>query len=90
MSKNADRPRAYSWTCRPRDRIGASLGRQFNKWMAAMAEDGEEWNGWPYPTVEVVVVGWAVRDRSLLQWSDAEMPVYVGDINENAPSSTPG
>src|SRR4051794_14064665 len=53
-----------------RDQIQANLSRSFNKWMAAMTENGAGWNGWPYPSVNVKVVGWAVRDRSTLQWTD--------------------
>lgn len=69
-----------------RDQIHANLTRQFNKWMAALAG----WNDWPYATVPVKVVGWAVRDRATLQWSDGSVDIYVNDINENAPQcSTP-
>jgi hypothetical protein len=68
-----------------RDQVQVALRRQFNKWMAAMTENGKGWNGWPYPSVQLDVVGWAARSRSQLQWSDAEMPVTVGDMNENAP-----
>lgn len=41
--------------------------------------------GWPYDHVEVKVVGWAVRDRSTLQWNDDSVDIYVNDIRENAP-----
>ncbi|MGC5010502.1 hypothetical protein ACLQ2R_07015 [Streptosporangium sp. DT93] len=64
-----------------RDRIHASLARQFKKWMDVMAGH----NGWPYAEVPLKVVGWAVRDRATLQWSDNSVDVYVNDIRENAP-----
>ncbi|MGW0591140.1 hypothetical protein [Streptosporangium sp. NPDC002607] len=64
-----------------RDQIHASLARQFKKWMDVMAGH----NGWPYANVPVKVVGWAVRDRATLQWSDSSVDVYVNDIRENAP-----
>lgn len=64
-----------------RDRIHAGLTRQFTKWMTVMR--GQD--GWPYADVPVRVVGWAVRDRSTLQWSDSSVDIYVNDINENAP-----
>ncbi|MFI7545037.1 cellulose-binding protein [Actinoplanes sp. NPDC049599] len=64
-----------------RDRIHASLARQFKKWMDVMAGH----NGWPYATVPVKVVGWAVRDRATLQWTDSSVDVYVNNIRENAP-----
>jgi hypothetical protein len=68
-----------------RDRIHASLTRQFTKWMTVMVENGQGWERWPYPTVPVRVVGWAVRNRSTLQWTDNSVDIYVNDINENAP-----
>ncbi|MER6177535.1 discoidin domain-containing protein [Streptosporangium sp. NPDC001681] len=68
-----------------RDQIHASLARQFKKWMDVMAGH----NGWPYANVPVKVVGWAVRDRATLQWSDSSVDVYVNDIRENAPPVRP-
>lgn len=64
-----------------RDQIHAALARQFKKWMDVMAGH----NGWPYSSVPVKVVGWAVRDRATLQWSDNSVDVYVNNIRENAP-----
>ncbi|WP_082310226.1 cellulose-binding protein [Nonomuraea sp. SBT364] len=64
-----------------RDQIHAALARQFKKWMDVMVGH----NGWPYTNVPVKVVGWAVRDRAQLQWSDNSVDIYVNDIRENAP-----
>jgi len=64
-----------------RDRVHASLARQFKKWMDVMVGH----NAWPYQTVPLKVVGWAVRDRSTLQWSDNSVDIYVNNIRENAP-----
>ncbi len=64
-----------------RDRIHASLARQFKKWMDVMVGH----NAWPYQNVPVRVVGWAVRDRATLQWSDTSVDIYVNNIRENAP-----
>jgi hypothetical protein len=64
-----------------RDQIHAALARQFAKWIDAVAG----WNEWPYQQVPVRVVGWAVRDRSTLQWTDNSVDIYVNDIRENAP-----
>ncbi|MBB5873582.1 hypothetical protein F4553_007016 [Allocatelliglobosispora scoriae] len=64
-----------------RDQIHAALARQSKKWMDVMAGH----NGWPYATVPIRVVGWAVRDRSTLQWSDNSVDIYVNNIRENAP-----
>ncbi|MEU4407906.1 hypothetical protein AB0F88_25600 [Streptosporangium sp. NPDC023963] len=64
-----------------RDRIHASLARQVKKWTDLMTGH----NGWPYTDVPVKVVGWAVRDRATLQWSDSSVDVYVNNIREGAP-----
>ncbi|GCD19547.1 hypothetical protein CTKZ_11090 [Cellulomonas algicola] len=77
---------AKTVTAAQRDRIHAQYEAQYRKWFATLLNaDGTRWNGWPYPEVDIRVVGWAVRDRSLLQWTDASVDVYVGDIRENAP-----
>ncbi|SDK32273.1 hypothetical protein [Nonomuraea jiangxiensis] len=52
-----------SVTAAQRDQIHATLARQFKKWMDLMAGH----DNWPYSTVPVKVVGWAVRDRAQLQ-----------------------
>lgn len=72
-------------TAAQRDRIHATLARQFKKWTDLMI--GQE--GWPYTDVPVKVVGWAVRDRNQLQWTDDSVDIYVGDIRENAPQCAP-
>lgn len=64
-----------------RDQIHAALARQFKKWMDVMVGH----NGWPHASVPVTVVGWAVRDRSTLQWTDSSVDIYVNNIRENAP-----
>lgn len=68
-----------------RDQIHDALARQFAKWMDIMTENGQGWDDWPYNEVPVRVVGWAVRDRSTLQWSDDSVDIYVNDIREDAP-----
>ncbi len=72
-----------------RDQIQTALQRQFQKWVDQLNENGAGWNGWPYQQIPVKVVGWAVRDRSQLQWSDNSVDVYVNDINEGAPQCSP-
>ncbi|MEJ3749946.1 cellulose binding domain-containing protein [Actinomycetes bacterium KLBMP 9797] len=64
-----------------RDQIHATLARQYKQWMDAMVGH----NGFPYADVPVRVVGWAVRDRAQLQWSDTSVDIYVNNIRENAP-----
>jgi hypothetical protein len=73
-------------TAAQRDQIHAALARQHKKWMDELVGH----NAWPYGDVPVRVVGWAVRNRSQLQWTDTSVDIYVNDIRENAPQcSTP-
>ncbi|RAO32564.1 hypothetical protein ONO23_02982 [Micromonospora noduli] len=64
-----------------RDQVHAALARQYKKWFDLMVGH----NAWPYSEVPVRVVGWAVRDRAQLQWSDTSVDIYVNNIRENAP-----
>lgn len=74
-----------------RDRIHGALKKQFGKWMAAMVEGGTGHNAWPYTEVPVNIVGWAVKDRSTLQWSDNSVDIYTGILDEGgAPQCAPG
>lgn len=75
---------AQSVTAAQRDQIHAALARQHKKWTDELVGH----NNWPYADVPVKVVGWAVRDRSQLQWSDTSVDIYVNDIRENAPQCT--
>ncbi|BCB91610.1 cellulose-binding domain-containing protein [Phytohabitans suffuscus] len=68
-------------TAQLRDEIHAALARQYKQWMDAMVGH----NNWPYADVPVRVVGWAVRDRAQLQWTDSSVDIYVNNIRENAP-----
>ncbi|MER5455204.1 cellulose binding domain-containing protein [Micromonospora sp. NPDC002389] len=72
-------------TAAQRDQIHATLARQYKKWMDVMVGH----NAWPYQQVPIKVVGWAVRDRSQLQWTDTSVDVYVNNIRENAPQCAP-
>ena len=72
-----------------RDAVAATLQRQYQKWMDQMLDDGQGWNNWPYRQVPVKVVGWAVRDRAQLEWTDDAVDVYVNDIAEGAPQCAP-
>lgn len=72
-------------TAAMRDLVQTALQRQVTKWIDQLTQDGAGWNGWPYASVPVKVVGWAVRDRSTLQWSDNSVDIYVNDIREDAP-----
>lgn len=72
-----------------RDQVHAALTRQFKKWMDVQLENGQGYNNWPYQNVPLKVVGWAVRNRNTLQWSDNSVDIYVNNINENAPQCAP-
>jgi hypothetical protein len=73
-------------TVQQRDAIHAQLARQYKKWMDAMAGH----NHFPYASVPIKVVGWAVRDRNQLKWTDNSVDIYVNDIRENAPQCAEG
>ncbi|MFD8493080.1 hypothetical protein [Amycolatopsis sp. NPDC059657] len=72
-----------------RDRVHTALARQFKKWMDVQLENGQGYNNWPYQQIPLKVVGWAVRDRNTLQWTDNSVDIYTGNINENAPQCAP-
>jgi hypothetical protein len=72
-------------TAAQRDAVAVALQRQYQKWMDQMLDNGAGWNNWPYKQVPVKVVGWAVRDRSQLEWTDSSVDIYVNDIREDAP-----
>ena len=68
-----------------RDQIQDEVQRQFQKWIDQLNKKDSGWNRFPYKRVPVKVVGWAVRDRSQLQWSDKSVDIYVNNIREGAP-----
>jgi hypothetical protein len=69
-----------------REEIHTALKRQFGKWMAGMKGH----NAWPYQEVPVKVVGWAVKNRSTLQWSDNSVDIYAGILDDGgAPQCAP-
>jgi hypothetical protein len=72
---------AATVTAAQRDAIHTALKRSVKKWMDVMVGH----NGWPYAEVPVTVVGWAVRDRAQLLWTDTSVDIYVNNIRENAP-----
>ena len=74
-----------------RDQVHAALKKQFGKWMAAMLEsNGAGHNAWPYTSVPVNIVGWAVKNRSTLQWNDNSVDIYAGMLDGGgAPQCAP-
>lgn len=65
-----------------RDQVQTTLHKQLNKWMTALSENGKGYNQWPYASVKVKVVGWAVKDRSTLKWDDDSVDIYAGNLDE--------
>jgi hypothetical protein len=74
-----------SVTVAQREAVHNALRRQVKKWMDVMAGH----NNWPYAEVPVNIVGWAVRNRGQLQWSDTSVDITVNNIRENAPQCNP-
>lgn len=64
-------------TAAQRTKIQAALRKQYNKWISALAG----FEGFPYQTVDVNVVGWAVKNKSQLQGDVSGIQVYT-DVDE--------
>ncbi|KAL5342076.1 hypothetical protein BJX70DRAFT_410822 [Aspergillus crustosus] len=72
-------------TAATREQISAAASRSVNKWIAGLAG----FDGWPYDTVEVNVVGYAVTDTSLLEGDTSGVDVYTTTDSEGAPECDP-
>ncbi|KAL5363884.1 hypothetical protein BJX96DRAFT_178473 [Aspergillus floccosus] len=68
-----------------RQDIETAVRRSFNKWITVLAG----FDGFPYTSVDVNVVGWAVRDQSLLQGSTEGIDVYTTTDTEGIPECDP-
>ncbi|KAL4931797.1 uncharacterized protein BDV17DRAFT_288381 [Aspergillus undulatus] len=64
---------SQSVTAEQRSQIAEAANRSYNKWIAGLAG----FDGFPYDTVEVNVVGWAVSDESLLEGDTSDIDVYT-------------
>ncbi|KAF1847452.1 uncharacterized protein K460DRAFT_414198 [Cucurbitaria berberidis CBS 394.84] len=64
-----------------RTKVEVAIRRAFNKWMAVLAG----FEGWPYATVDVNVVGWAVNDASILQGDVSKIDVYTDKDDGGVP-----
>ncbi|CAG8972320.1 hypothetical protein HYALB_00001722 [Hymenoscyphus albidus] len=62
-------------TASPEDRqkTEVAIQRSFKKWMDVLAG----FDGWPYDTVDVKVVGWAVKNKRLLSGDTSDVDVYT-------------
>ncbi|GAB2584899.1 hypothetical protein GCM10027168_17100 [Streptomyces capparidis] len=73
-----------------RDEIHTAIKRQYKKWMDSMLDNGQGHNAWPYREVPVTIVGWAVRNRSTLQWTDNSVDIHSGLLDGGgAPQCSP-
>lgn len=70
-----------------RDRIEQMIGVQVNNWTQTWLGG---YDGWPWPSIEVKVVAWAVKERSVLAWNDdGRTRVYVGDLDAGGAPKCP-
>jgi hypothetical protein len=72
-------------TAEQRKQIAAAVNRSVNKWIAGLAD----FEGWPYKTVDVKVVGYAVRDRSLLEGDTSGLDIYTNKDESGIPECDP-
>ena len=56
-----------------RTQVETAIRKQFNKWIAVLAG----FEGFPYETADVNVVGWAVNDASILEGDVSNIDVYT-------------
>ncbi|KAL2846187.1 hypothetical protein BJY01DRAFT_175892 [Aspergillus pseudoustus] len=72
-------------TAAQREQIAAAASRSYNKWIAGLAG----FDGWPYDTVEVNVVGYAVSDTSLLEGDTTGLDIYTTTDADGIPECDP-
>jgi hypothetical protein len=66
-----------------RDQIASTLQRGVDAWFTAL----NGYDCFPFSKIDVKVTGWAVRNRSTLQWTDdSVVPIYVNQLQESAPT----
>lgn len=69
-----------------RTQVETAIRRQFTKWIDVLAG----FDGFPYDTVDVNVVGWAVKDASLLQGDTSGIEVYTTTDADGIPQCDEG
>ncbi|KAI9925995.1 hypothetical protein MW887_004454 [Aspergillus wentii] len=68
-----------------RESVEKVIRRSYNQWIAKLAG----FDGWPYESADVNVVGWAVKDESLLQGDTSGIQVYTDTDDDGAPQCAP-
>ncbi|KAL3471095.1 hypothetical protein BJX99DRAFT_33247 [Aspergillus californicus] len=72
-------------TAAQREKIATAASRSYNKWIAGLAG----FDDWPYDTVAVEVVGYAVRDTSLLEGDTTGLDIYTTTDADGIPECDP-
>lgn len=72
---------SQSVTAAQREQIAKTASAHYNKWIAGLAG----FDGWPYESVEVNVVGWAVTDKSLLEGDTSALDIYTDTDADGKP-----
>jgi hypothetical protein len=70
-----------STTVAQRTSVETAIRRSFNKWITALAG----FDGFPYDSVDVNVVGWAVSDTSKLSGDVSDIDVYTTTDSSGIP-----
>ncbi|KAF2105897.1 hypothetical protein BDV96DRAFT_607818 [Lophiotrema nucula] len=68
-------------TAAQRTQVETAIRRQFNTWITVLAG----FDGFPYESVDVNVVGWAVKSASVLQGDTSAIQVYTTTDSEGVP-----
>ncbi|KAF2008621.1 hypothetical protein BU24DRAFT_94180 [Aaosphaeria arxii CBS 175.79] len=72
-------------TADQRAKVEKAIQRQFKKWIDILAG----FEGFPYSTVPVQVVGWAVQNKNILQGDTSGIQVYTTKDSEGVPECDP-
>ncbi|KAF4534504.1 hypothetical protein BFW01_g7889 [Lasiodiplodia theobromae] len=76
-----------SVTAAQRASIEKALSKMYNKWVSAALVG---FDGFPYESVDVSVVGWATKDKSLLEGDTSGITVHTGHLDaDGAPECDP-
>ncbi|KAM0347283.1 hypothetical protein ACHAPU_004802 [Fusarium lateritium] len=70
-----------SVTADQRTKVATAIQDSYSSWMKWVSG----WDNFPYENVKVNVVGWAVKDKSLLQGSTAGLDIYTDTDAEGIP-----
>lgn len=68
-------------TAAQRTQVETALKKQYNKWVSVLAG----FDGFPYETADVNVVGWAVKNKNILQGDVSGIQVYTDVDSEGIP-----